>query len=135
LALVGLLLGFCYGFVPWFLTKIITGSPYHFPDVNNGKTPRDFGMVYQDVEFQSSDGIPLRGWYVPASGAARGTIVYCHGHNRARVEMLPEAAFAHGLGYNGVLFDMRHQGQSGGNLSTVGYQERYDVLGQAGFAI
>jgi len=43
--------------------------------------------------------------------------------------MLPEAVFAHGLGYNGLLFDLRHQGQSAGEITTLGYQERLDVVG------
>ena len=61
-------------------------------------------MKFDWVEFHSSDGIPLKGWYVPASGEARGTIVYCHGLNRTRVEMLPMASFGHQLVYDGLLF-------------------------------
>lgn len=127
---------FFYGVVPWFLTGITTTNRFHFRDPNDGKTPKDFGMDFRPVEFSSSDGIRLRGWYLPAGpganspdGAARGTIIFCHGHNRTRVEMLPEAAFAHRLGYNGLVFDLRHQGQSDGSVSTVGYQERHDVEG------
>ena len=131
---------FFYGVVPRFLVGIITRPNFHFHDQNDNKTPKDFGMDYQAVEFQSTDGVLLKGWYVPAGSAdnsalARGTIVYCHGLNRSRVEMLPEAAFAHKLGFNGVLFDLRHQGQSGGAIATVGYQERHDVEGAINFAL
>jgi fermentation-respiration switch protein FrsA (DUF1100 family) len=121
------LLGFFYGFVPYFLTGIATSSRFHFPDPNDGKTPKTYGMEFQAIEFQSSDGLKLAGWYVPASGAARGTIIYVHGQNRTRIEMLPEAQFAHGLGYNGLVFDLRHQGASEGKVSSVGYWERLDV--------
>jgi len=131
-----LFIGFFYVFVPWFLTGIVTTSHYHFPDPNDHKTPKDFGMEFRPVEFRSTDGILLKGWYLPAGpaagasgGEARGTIIYCHGQNRTRIEMLPEAAFGHSLGYNGLVFDLRHQGQSGGTVSTVGYQERHDVEG------
>jgi pimeloyl-ACP methyl ester carboxylesterase len=61
--------------------------------------------------------------------------VYCHGLNRNRVEMLPEAQFGHELGYNGLLFDFRHAGQSGGEITTLGYQERLDVLGAVKYAL
>jgi len=137
--LVVLLLGFFYGFVPWFLTSIATSRRFHYPDPNDGKTPQSYGAAFSSVEFASSDGIPLKGWYIPATPPAgekpKGTIVYCHGLNRTRVEMLPDAVFAHGLGYNGLLFDLRHQGDSGGTISTVGYQERLDVAGAVRWAL
>ena len=122
-----LFLGFFYGVVPWFLTGIVTTSRFHFPDPNDKKTPKDFGMDFHPVEFPTSDGILLKGWYAPASGTAKGTIIYCHGQNRTRIEMLPYAAYAHTLGYNGLLLDLRHQGASGGNMSSIGYWERLDA--------
>ena len=137
-----LFIGFFYAFIPRFLVGIITKPNFHFHDLNDQKTPKDFGIEYQPVEFDSTDGVRLEGWYVPAGSGenpssihARGTIVFCHGLNRSRVEMLPEAVFAHNLGYNGVLFDFRHQGQSGGAIATVGYQERHDVEGAVQFAL
>lgn len=133
--IVGLLLIFFYGVIPWFLTNIITRPSFHFHDPNDGKTPQTFGMAYQNIQFTSSDGVPLRGWYVPAGGTPRGTIVFVHGLNRSRVEMLPNEVFAHGLGYNGLLFDLRHQGQSGGKVATLGYKERHDVVAAVDYAL
>lgn len=136
--LVVLVLGFFYGFVPWFLAGI-TSSRFHYHDPNDGKTPQSFGLAFSPVEFHSSDGILLKGWYIPATPPAgekaKGTIVYCHGLNRTRVEMLPDAAFAHSLGYNGLLLDLRHQGESGGARSTIGYQERLDVEAAVHYAL
>jgi pimeloyl-ACP methyl ester carboxylesterase len=126
---------FFYGFIPWFLTGIASTRRFHFHDPLDGKTPESFGMPYHDIEFTSSDGIDLKGWYVPAKGTAKGTIVYVHGYNRTRVEMLPEAVFGNGLGYDGLLFDLRHQGASGGQVSTIGYQERLDVETAARYAL
>lgn len=135
LILAGLVAIFFLVVVPWFLTGIVTTSRFHFRDPNDGKTPRSYGLDFRWIEFSSSDGILLKGWYIPAAGDSRGTIVYCHGHNRTRVEMLPEAVFAHSLGYNGLLFDLRHQGQSAGEVSTVGYNERRDVVGAVDYAL
>jgi pimeloyl-ACP methyl ester carboxylesterase len=126
---------FVFLVVPWFLTRILTGRRFHYPDPNDGKTPISYGLNFRWIEFQSPDGILLKGWYIPAPGNARGTIIYCHGLNRTRTEMLPRAVFAHGLGYNGLLFDFRHAGQSGGETTTLGYQERLDVLGAARYAL
>lgn len=124
-----LVIGFFVGFVPWFFTDIITRGRFHYPDPNDGKSPVSYGLNSTWVEFPSADGIPLKGWYVPAAGEARGTIILCHGLNRTRIEMLPESAFAHELGFNALLLDFRHQGQSRGEMTTLGYQERLDVLG------
>jgi len=137
LILLGLVAVFFLIFVPWFLSRLVTRSQFHYPDPNDGKSPISYGLEFQQVQFQSLDGIPLKGWYIPAKPArgAKGTIIYCHGDNRTRIEMLPEASFAHGLGYNGLVFDLRHQGQSGGELRTLGYQERLDALGAVRFAL
>ena len=135
LILATLLAAFLLIVVPWFFTHILTHGRYHYPDLNDGKTPKSYGLDFRWVEFHSPDGILLKGWHIPARGEALGTIIYCHGLNRTRVEMLPEAAFAHGLGYNGLLFDFRHQGQSGGDITTLGYQERRDVLGAVQHAL
>ena len=100
--------------VPLFFTYLITSARFRFPDRNNGKTPQSFGLAYQPIEFHSSDGVLLKGWYVPAGPTAHGTIIYCHGRNRSRVEMLPMEVYGHSLGYNGLLFDCRDSGKSGG---------------------
>ncbi|HUI43025.1 MAG TPA: alpha/beta hydrolase [Terriglobia bacterium] len=137
--LVLLALVFFLAVMPWAVATITTTNRFHFPDPNDGKTPRDFGMEYQPAEFQSSDGIDLKGWWMPAAvappGAAAGTIVYVHGQNRTRVEMVPMAQFAHSMGYNGLVFDLRHEGASGGRVSSVGYWERLDVEAAVRYAL
>jgi fermentation-respiration switch protein FrsA (DUF1100 family) len=135
LILAALVAAFFIIVVPWFLTNITTHGRFHYPDPNDGKTPKSYGLDFRWVNFHSPDGILLTGWYIPAAGDPRGTIVYCHGLNRTRMEMLPEAVFAHALGYNGLLFDLRHQGRSGGSITTLGFQERLDVLGATEFAL
>jgi alpha-beta hydrolase superfamily lysophospholipase len=135
LVLAVLVAAFFFIVVPWFFTHILTRGRFTFPDPNNGKTPKSHGLDFRWVEFRSVDGILLKGWYVPATGEPRGTIVYSHGLNRSRVEMLPKAKFGHGLGYNGLLFDLRHSGQSDGDITTLGYQERLDVLGAVRYAL
>ena len=137
--LVALVLTFFLAVVPLFVATIFTTNRFHFPDPNDGKTPQDFRMPYRSVTFQSSDGIDLTGWYMPAAGAAlaaaAGTIIYAHGQNRTRIELLPMAQFAHGLGYNGLVFDLRHAGASGGSVSSGGYWERLDLEAAVRYAL
>lgn len=44
-----------------------------FPDRTMFGTPAHAGLPYDDVFFNTSDGIRLRGWFVPARGAERET--------------------------------------------------------------
>jgi fermentation-respiration switch protein FrsA (DUF1100 family) len=121
--------------VPWFFTHLITRGRFHFHDPNDGKTPLSFGLPFQSIEFHSSDGILLKGWYVPGGVNPHGTIIYCHGQNRTRVEMLPMEVYGRSLGYNGLLFDFRHSGESGGKIGTLGYQERLDAIAAVRYAL
>ena len=41
------------------------------------ETPADRGLEYRDVEFPSTDGITLRGWYLPSENGA--AIIAGHG--------------------------------------------------------
>ena len=135
LMLAALVAAFFLLFVPWFFARLGTTGTFHFPDPNDGKTPKSYSMDFKWIEFPSSPGIVLKGWYVPATQPVRGTIVYCHGLNRTRTEMLPMAAFGHQLGYDGLLFDFRHQGASGGQITTLGFNERFDVIAAVQYAL
>jgi hypothetical protein len=107
--------------VPWFFTAMITHNQYHYPDPNDGKTPKSYHLDFCWIEFHLTGWNSLEGLvHSSRRDTARGTIIYCHGLNRTRTEMLPDAVFGHSLGYNGVLFDLRHQGMSGGDHHDLG---------------
>ncbi|MDR0697099.1 MAG: alpha/beta hydrolase [Christensenellaceae bacterium] len=55
-------------------------------------------------------------------------IIALHGHNSAGITMLIYMKEFTALGYNVVVPDNRHCGHSGGNYSSFGYFERYDLL-------
>ena len=118
---------FVFGWVPWFLAGIATTRRFHFPDKENaGLTPASLQLASEDVEFRSSDGVALEGWWVGAPGA-KGTVVMVHGLNRSRIEMVRRAPFVHRAGWNAFLFDLRHHGASGGQATTFGMKEKDDV--------
>ena len=94
-------------------------------------TPASVGLTYQDVSFPALvDGIPLRGWWIPAAGSDR-TVIMLHGKdgNRAGGPALDLARFLHQNGYNTLLFDFRGCGESGGDRFSMGYYEVRDVSG------
>lgn len=118
---------FILGWAPWFMAGIATTRKFQFPDKENaGLTPKSFDLAYEDVAFESSDGIPLKGWWVPAQNP-KGSVVLVHGLNRSRIEMVKKTPFIVKEGWNALLFDLRHHGESGGDRTTLGFKEKEDV--------
>ena len=118
---------FAFGWVPWFLAGLATTRRFQFPDrENGGLTPASFQFASEDLDFRSSDGVELRGWWVPAP-AAKGTVIMVHGLNRSRIEMVRRTPFVHAAGWNALLVDLRHHGESGGGTTTFGAKEKEDV--------
>jgi hypothetical protein len=122
------LLVFVFGWAPWWLAGLFTIRRFSYHDrANEGLTPASFKLPFEDVTFQAPDGVALKGWWVPAGPEARGTVILVHGLNRSRLEMVKKVPFVHDQGWNALLFDLRHHGESGGAVSSFGYFEKQDV--------
>ena len=90
-------------------------------------SPAEYGLPFEEIAFLSRDSIPLRGWFIPAP-SSRGTIIFCPGYTGSMDSDLLYAPAFHAHGYNVLMFDFRGHGRSGGNVITMGYHERQDVL-------
>jgi pimeloyl-ACP methyl ester carboxylesterase len=104
---------------------LITNSRFRFPE-RGPKTPESVGLSVADAEFESSDGIPLRGWWNPGD-ASMPVIIFVHGLNRSRLELLERASESSKRGYGVFLFDLRNHGASGRAYTTIGIFESRDV--------
>lgn len=110
------------------------------------RTPADVGLDYEPVSFAATDGVGLRGWFVPAAGDVPGpVVVFVHGWlwNRTGnvagqvpvpdrdVDFLPATRALHDAGCHVLLFDLRHHGESeAGRLPiTYGPWEARDYVG------
>jgi fermentation-respiration switch protein FrsA (DUF1100 family) len=96
------------------------------------RSPAELGLPFENVAFQSSDGLTLRGWWIPAPGSDRA-IIQLHGHSGSMdpdVQYLPAW---HAAGLNVLPFDFRAHGRSQGRATTFGYLERRDVQGALRF--
>ena len=126
---------FVFGWAPYWLAGIATTRRVHLQATreNAGLTPKSFDLPYEDVTFSAPDGVPLKGWWVPAP-ESRGTVVLVHGLNRSRIEMVKKVPFLHRQGWNALLFDLRHHGESGGAVSSFGFFEKQDVHAATAFA-
>lgn len=124
-----------FGWLPYWLGGLATTRRFQFRDRENaGLSPASFGLPFEEVRFEAPDGVVLKGWWVPAPDS-RGTVVLVHGLNRSRIEMVRKVPFLHRLGWNALLFDLRHHGESGGKVSSFGYFEKADVEAAKAFAL
>jgi len=117
---------------PYGLSYIVTHARTRPMDRQLTATPATYQADYRDVHFTAKDGTPISGWYLPKENA-RAIIIYAHGWFKSRQEMLERAAKFWQHGYAGLLIDLRRHGNSGGELSSLGYLERLDVEAAAKF--
>jgi len=104
---------------------LITNGRFRFPE-RGPKRPELLGLSVAEASFTSTDGIPLRGWWVPGD-TEMPVIIFVHGLNRSRFELLERAAESSRRGYGVLLFDLRNHGESGEAYTTIGVFESRDV--------
>ena len=110
------------------------------------RTPAEYGLEFEEISFETKDGVPIKGWFMPAdsdkviisnhfSPANRyGFAGHLEGLDFAggfEVNFLPRYKALHDAGYNVLAYDLRSHGESGegGNgVSGVGYYEWQEVL-------
>lgn len=97
-----------------------TDRMYFLPWRGVSTTPADLGLKYEDVFFETQDGVRLHGWWLPAEGPARGTVVHAHGNAANLSNHIYLAAFLPREGFNTFVFDWRGFGQSEGSPSRWG---------------
>jgi fermentation-respiration switch protein FrsA (DUF1100 family) len=98
--------------LPWLIFKPsawFAGAP----------TPAALGLPFEDVTLSASDGVSLRGWFVPAPNA-RAVLLFFHGNAGNISHRLSSIEIFHGLGLSVFIFDYRGYGQSGGKASIEG---------------
>lgn len=93
---------------------------FYYPSDKIYVRPEELGLRYEDVSFQTRDGLRLHGWFLPAEGAPRGLVVHFHGNaanitaHLTLVEWLPRH------GYHVLMFDYRGYGRSEGRVTRTG---------------
>ncbi len=101
-------------------------------------TPAKYGLKYRNVSFTSRvDHVRLSGWLIPAAKPTDKIIVESHGYHGNRSNEKPFLASTkalHDAGYAVLMFDYRDEGDSGGNMVTIGEYEQRDLEGAIDFA-
>jgi uncharacterized protein len=101
---------------------------YVFTHVARGFVPSaELGTAYEEVSFTTSDGLELRGWYIPSK-------------NRAAVIAFPgrkgpqrQARLLARHGYGVLLFDRRGEGESEGDPNVFGWAGKRDLHAAVAF--
>ena len=112
-----------------------------FAEVNNalhpprivppGNTLRESRIEFQQLDLITKDGIRLSAWYTPPRKGA--VILLAHGYGDNRPEWVH--AMLAKKGYGVLSWDARAHGESGGEISTVGYLEVLDVKAALDFVL
>ena len=93
-------------------------------------TPVNAGLGYEEVWLPSTDGVRLKGWWIPNGDSGRAAIlVHGWGGDKSDEHLLKTLPVYHREGYNVLAIDLRAHGESGGGRRTLGYRETRDALG------
>lgn len=90
------------------------------------KKNTEMDSISSIIKTTTPDGIELESVTIKAD-SAKGTILMIHGHGSNKSDLYPQARAFVAMGYNVCLTDLRAHGNSGGNTSTIGFDEAIDV--------
>lgn len=86
------------------------------------------GTAPEEFDVAGPDGVRLRGWKMRARSHEGDWILLFHGVSDNRTGVLGPAELLLRHGYNVVMMDSRAHGESGGDMATYGWKERYDTV-------
>ncbi|MBI3774798.1 MAG: alpha/beta hydrolase, partial [Gammaproteobacteria bacterium] len=84
------------------------------------RTPTEIGLDYEDVYFNTPDGVRLHGWWLPAQTPAQGSVVFFHGNAENISTHIGSVYWLPAAGFNVFLLDYRGYGLSAGEPSLPG---------------
>ena len=96
------------------------------PRIYSSYHPAHFGLPFEDITLKTSDGLDLKGWFIPQTKSDK-VIVALHGYPADKGDVLPALLFLNS-DYNLLFFDFRYFGGSEGFYTTAGAKEVQDLL-------
>ncbi|MBL8878054.1 MAG: alpha/beta hydrolase [Phycisphaerales bacterium] len=109
-------------FVAFIIWGLMTGldSFFYHPTRRVWATPDELQLACEEVQFKTRDGVTLHGWWAPAVGRPRGTIIHYHGNAENLTNHIAFSVWMPGAGYNLLIFDYRGYGKSQGSPTRAG---------------
>jgi pimeloyl-ACP methyl ester carboxylesterase len=133
------------------ISYIFSGMVIHSRRQPIVRTPQEYGMPYEDIEFKSTDGLTIKGWFIPAPSAKTDKVIILthpmpmnrHGFLaknqgfppmfKTDVDLLVTVYALHRAGYPVLAFDLRNHGESDSGITGNGLSEYQDVLGAVNY--
>jgi fermentation-respiration switch protein FrsA (DUF1100 family) len=84
------------------------------PDRFNYFTPKELELDFRDVFLKTFDDIQIHGWFLKATGIAKGTVYVLHGNAQNISSHVVSISWLPGAGYNVFIIDYRGYGDSTG---------------------
>lgn len=94
---------------------------YTFDDI------KFYSYLKEDISIESKYGYKLNGTYIYNPKPTKNTVILVHGIRDNRWSSLKYVDMYIDKGYNVLIYDSRHHGESGGDTITYGYYEKYDL--------
>jgi fermentation-respiration switch protein FrsA (DUF1100 family) len=91
----------------------------YFPQREITMTPDKIRLSYDEMSFETSDGVKLSGWFIPAENS-RGMVLFCHGNAGNISHRLESILVFNRLSLDVFIFDYRGYGQSEGKPTEQG---------------
>lgn len=130
-----------------FFCYLISRPVIHLDRQPVPRTPKDYGMDFQNAEFKAADGVRIKGWLIPSTSGKLVIMTHVggltkYGSTKAfksmsklydeEIEFLRVARHLHSEGYWVLMFDFRNHGESdpspNGGKAGVGLEEYLDVV-------
>ena len=143
LIIIILVIAFVYLLTCYF----IAGTIIHLNRQPVPRNPKHYGMEFESVEFETPDGVNIKGWIIPGSSNKLVIITHVGGLTKygstvqyknltklynKEIEFLRTAEHLHKEGYWVLMFDFRNHGESAPDpnkgIANVGLKEYKDVV-------
>jgi len=99
---------------------------YPLHKVRSKVTPDYYSLAFEDVILSTHDNVNISGWFIKSKQPTKKTILILHGYPADKGDLLPGLMFL-SENFNLLFIDFRSFGRSGGNYTTLGAKEKYDV--------
>ena len=93
---------------------------FFYPDSVTYTSPAQQGVRAEDISITTVDGSRLHGWFLPAVGPAKATVLHLHGNAANISNHLPLVSWLPQRGYSVLMIDYRGFGRSEGKPSLDG---------------
>ncbi|NCZ96710.1 alpha/beta fold hydrolase [bacterium] len=108
-----------------FLADLATKIP---PTARPSLNPARMGLVCEDVELQTEDGVRLSAWWMPNGKSNRPPVVILHGLGASKAHMIDYILLAQEQGNPTLAIDFRGHGGSDPSLTSIGFYESRDAM-------